>query len=395
MANTRFNSSILYFILWMMYSLQGVLYQSGGIASRGLLLILLIWSLRVMWRVNTTSPQLPLFFKSLNIFIFVTTIYGVILILSGQDLYITEGYMNVKASNLDYLKNIYMSLLPMYVFYDYTRRDKLTIHKVMLFTLCLLVVAVINFYHRRTELLLEVSQVDGVTLNNGYDFLALIPLFLLWNKKTITQYALLVTALFFVIICMKRGAIIIGAICFIYFLYSTLKYSRGKRRILVLTFSAIAILGTIFIFINMLASNDYFAYRIEQTLQGNSSNRDQLYSTYWNHFISETNIIRFLFGNGANATLKVGMNFAHNDWLELAINNGLLGICLYVWYYLALVKDSIKALKVDNLYYAVIIMVLLIMFISSMFSMSYANINLAISLALGYALANVYNTSSL
>ena len=379
----------------MMYSLQGVLYQSGGIASRGLLLILLIWSLRVMWRVNTTSPQLPLFFKSLNIFIFVTTIYGVILILSGQDLYITEGYMNVKASNLDYLKNIYMSLLPMYVFYDYTRRDKLTIHKVMLFTLCLLVVAVINFYHRRTELLLEVSQVDGVTLNNGYDFLALIPLFLLWNKKTITQYALLVTALFFVIICMKRGAIIIGAICFIYFLYSTLKYSRGKRRILVLTFSAIAILGTIFIFINMLASNDYFAYRIEQTLQGNSSNRDQLYSTYWNHFISETNIIRFLFGNGANATLKVGMNFAHNDWLELAINNGLLGICLYVWYYLALVKDSIKALKVDNLYYAVIIMVLLIMFISSMFSMSYANINLAISLALGYALANVYNTSSL
>lgn len=399
MANTKFSSSLLYFILWITYSLQGVLYQSGGVVSRGLLLILLIWSLCIMWRVNTSSPKLPLFFKSLNVFIFVTTIYGVILILSGQDLYVTEGHMNVKVSNIDYLKNIYMSLLPMYVFYDYTRRGKLTLQQIMFFTLGLLIVAVINFYDRRTELLLEVSRIahnsDGVTLNIGYDFLALMPLLLLWNKKTATQYILLLTTLFFVILCMKRGAIIIGVICFIYFLNSTFKYSRGNKRALVFALSTLAVLGTILIFINMLDSNDYFAYRIEQTLQGNSSNRDQLYSTFWNHFISETNIIRFLFGNGANATLKVGMNFAHNDWLELAINNGLLGLCIYIWYYLSLVKDSIKALKVDKLYYSMIIMALMIMLFSSMFSMSYANINLAVSLAVGYALAKIYNTSTL
>ena len=327
MANTKFSSSLLYFILWITYSLQGVLYQSGGVISRGLLLILLIWSLCIMWRVNTSSPKLPLFFKSLNVFIFVTTIYGVILILSGQDLYVTEGHMNLKVSNIDYLKNIYLSLLPMYVFYDNTRRGKLTLQQIMFFTLGLLIVAVINFYDRRTELLLEVSRIahksDGVTLNIGYDFLALMPLLLLWNKKTATQYILLLTTLFFVILCMKRGAIIIGVICFIYFLNSTFKYSRGNKRALVFALSTLAVLGTILIFINMLDSNDYFAYRIEQTLQGNSSNRDQLYTTYWNHFISETNIIRFLFGNGANATLKVGMNFAHNDWLELAINNGI------------------------------------------------------------------------
>ena len=399
MANTKFSSSLLYFILWITYSLQGVLYQSGGVVSRGLLLILLIWSLCIMWRVNTSSSKLPLFFKSLNVFIFVTTIYGLILILSGQDLYVTEGHMNVKVSNIDYLKNIYMSLLPMYVFYDYTRRGKLTLQQIMFFTLGLLIVAVINFYDRRAELLLEVSRnahnSDGVTLNIGYDFLALMPLLLLWNKKTAAQYILLLTTLFFVILCMKRGAIIIGGICFIYFLNSTFKNSRGNKRALVFALSTLAVLGTIFIFINMLDSNDYFAYRIEQTLQGNSSNRDQLYSTYWNHFISETNIIRFLFGNGANATLKVGMNFAHNDWLELAINNGLLGLCIYIWYYLSLVKDSIKALKVDKLYYSMIIMALMIMLFSSMFSMSYANINLAVSLAVGYALAKIYNTSTL
>ena len=399
MANTKFSSSLLYFILWITYSLQGVLYQSGGVISRGLLLILLIWSLCIMWRVNTSSPKLPLFFKSLNVFIFVTTIYGVILILSGQDLYVTEGHMNLKVSNIDYLKNIYMSLLPMYVFYDYTRRGKLTLQQIMFFTLGLLIVAVINFYDRRTELLLEVSRIahksDGVTLNIGYDFLALMPLLLLWNKKTATQYILLLTTLFFVILCMKRGAIIIGVICFIYFLNSTFKYSRGNKRALVFALSTLAVLGTILIFINMLDSNDYFEYRIEQTLQGNSSNRDKLYTTYWNHFISETNIIRFLFGNGANATLKVGMNFAHNDWLELAINNGILGLCIYIWYYLSLVKDSIKALKVDKLYYSMIIMALMIMLFSSMFSMSYANINLAVSLAVGYALAKIYNTSTL
>jgi O-antigen ligase len=100
----------------------------------------------------------------------------------------------------------------------------------------------------------------------------------------------------------------------------------------------------------------------------------------------------FIFGNGANATLKIGMNYAHNDWLELAINNGVIGLILYVWYYIALFIDYRKIKKVNRSYANVILMTIVILFATSLFSMSYASVDIAMAIALGFILAQVYTT---
>jgi O-antigen ligase len=239
-------------------------------------------------------------------------------------------------------------------------------------------------------MLLAANATDGVTLNIGYEFLALIPLIWFWNKAPRYQYLLLLICMFFIIICMKRGAILIGIICFIYFLYATFKQSTGRLRYTIILFSIIAVLVTSAIITNMLASNDYFAYRFEQTLEGDSSNRDELYSTYFKYFISERNFFKFIFGNGANATLKVGFNFAHNDWLELAINNGICGIMIYLWCFISLIKDFIRAKKFYRFEAKAILLLFIIIFTSSLFSMTYASIDHAITITMGYALARVY-----
>ena len=190
---------------------------------------------------------------------------------------------------------------------------------------------------------------------------------------------------------MKRGAILIAVLCFIYFLYSMFKTSRGSTRVGIVLLSLAAIIVSAILVNDLLQTNEYFVSRIEQTLEGDSSNRDELYSTYFNHFITESSFLKFFLGNGANATLSIGYNYAHNDWLEIAINNGLLGIIIYMWYYISLFTDYMREKKYNLVYADVILMALIIMFTSSLFSMSYASLNTAFPIAVGFVLAKNYN----
>lgn len=379
----------VYFVLWCLYNLQGVLYAAGGAVSRLLLLIILLWSFVIMYKVNIGKHQLPGFLKAVNVFLIFATLYGSLLVIGGEDLYITEGHANIKVPNFGYLKQIYMSLLPIYVYYYYTVKRQLAVRNILYFTIIILGILIIKYFDNRAELLQQMMNSDGFTMNIGYDFLALLPLLVFWNKRPSIQFCLLIISTLFIIMCMKRGAILIATICFIYFLYNAIINTHAKKRIDVLLFSLCAILTATYFIVDMVNSNDYFAYRIEKTLAGDSSNRDILYSTYWNHFLSETNFLRFFFGNGANATLKIGMNYAHNDWLELLINNGILGVFIYVFYFISLYKDAIVARRTDSGHYAVILLAFIILFCSSMFSMSYASINIALTIALGFSLGSV------
>lgn len=389
-------SLFVYFTLWCLYSLQGPLYPTGSPIAKVILLILLAWSIVVMVKVNMQVRKGPHFLRALNAFLLLTTIYGLHLILSGQELYITVSEYR-KTSNFDYLKNIYMSLLPIYVFYDYTKKRQLTESVLTIFCIILLLLNILTYFYSREVALLLAAQkgisASGITLNVGYNFLALLPLLFFWNKRPLFQYVLLFIILFFILICMKRGAILIGAMCFMYFIFSMFRNTRGNVRVFIVLLSIAALSATIYIIGDMISTNDYFSYRVQQTLEGDTSKRDQLYATYFNHFITEQNFFKFMFGNGANATLKIGDNFAHNDWLEIAINNGVLGLLLYLGYYTSLMKDYFFIRKYDSYSGNILLMTLIIMFSSSLFSMSYASLDKSICLALGYVLAQRYKLS--
>lgn len=383
----------IYFALWCLYRLQGPLYPSGSIVAKIILMLLLVWSMIMMFKVIMHSRRLPSYLQALSVFLLSTTLYGLMLILSGQELYITED-IYIKTSNFDYLKNIYSSLLPIFVFFEYSRRGEMTMRNVVIFTVVLLVINILCFFHDRSQAMIFAIQsgrkVDGFTLNIGYKFLALFPLILLFNRKPLNQYLMTIITLLFVILCMKRGAILIALICFPFLILSTLKTAKGRQRWLITILSVISLLVATYIIINLLSTNDYFVHRIEQTLEGDSSNRDKIYYTFLNHFFSETNAFRFFLGNGANATLKIGMNYAHNDWLEIAINNGLLGIIIYLWYYIALLLDYFKTKKYNKHYGDVIMMAFIIMLASSLFSMSYSSMDRELSIVLGFVLAQLY-----
>ena len=54
--------------------------------------------------------RLPVYFKGLNLLLIMFTIYGVILLISGEHIVFRPSYKGT--SNIEYLKSIYKSLLP-------------------------------------------------------------------------------------------------------------------------------------------------------------------------------------------------------------------------------------------------------------------------------------------
>ena len=214
-----------------------------------------------------------------------------------------------------------------------------------------------------------------------------MPAVALFKHKSILQYGMMIFCMAFIVMGMKRGAIIVGVLLMLYFLYFNYRYHQSMSKTKVLFFSALIVIAAVYIVQYMMETSDYFMARIAQTEEGGSSGRDAIYEHFWNHFKNETDNIKFIFGNGANATLGIYINYAHNDWLEIAINQGVLGLVAYAFYWLCFLK-TIWDTKHNNTASLVLSLCFILFFVKAIFSMSYACYSMMACTTFGYCLAH-------
>lgn len=384
----QLNICNIYIFLWCLYSLQGTLYTSGGIISQGILAILLTVSLYYLFVVNFTM-RTPSAIKALNVFIVMLTVYGLLYAASGKIIIMQHTGLPIGA--VGYLKNTYMSLLPMYAFYAFTDKGLLTEVNIRRWFFIFLVIVTVSYFKAEREALqvamMEGSMQEEFTNNTGYRFLSLMPLLFFFSKNRMVQYLALAYIMAFIIMGMKRGAILIGAIVVLWFFYQTLKSSPRKTRHKVVLLIAAVVVATGFYVVNMLETNEYFQYRIEQTEEGATSGRDVIFTKLFSYFTDETSAWQFYFGSGANHTVAVAGNYAHNDWLELAVNQGCLGILVYLIYWICMYKTWRNS-KSNSIIYSSLGARCIISFLSTFFSMSYAGMSIYATLCFGYCLAH-------
>ena len=320
-----------FIIVWVLYYLQGVLYPTGGAISTGLLGINLLVSMYCAIKI-WQMPNHPPYIKGLNLLVLMFTIYGFYLILMNPStVYYRMSGMSMASYN--YIKSIYLSILPIYAFYYFSLKGYLTAERLRWWAVVFCISCVLSYYlymqKAMEKLLARGSLAEETTNNAGYLFLSLIPIWVLFRKKPLLQYAGLALCMSFILMGMKRGAIAIGGVVVLYLIWQIIKNARGKQRTIVILLTAVlAVVGVYFV-IDMMTSSDYFMQRIEDTKEGDSSNRDILYSFFWTYFTEKADAIQYLFGRGANGTLEIFNSYAHNDWLEIAVNQGLLGIIVY------------------------------------------------------------------
>ena len=379
------NPCYLYFSLWCFYLLQGTFYESGSIISQAILFVILIISLGDMIRVNMIIDK-PLYFKGLNYLFSLFTIYGIILmIVDGA--YVKSQYFSPPTYN--YLRTIYYSILPVYSCYYYTYKGYINDKSLQKWVIVFMGVAILEYFRIKDEelhrLLDAGSNRTEMTNNIGYMMLLLTPCCFAF-KKVMIRVIYISISLSFVFFSMKRGAILIAAICILMLLWSLLKKTNSNKKIAICFVVCVALYFVVGFIENFASSSEFFQQRLEETLSGNSSGRDSLFTNLIDHFLYKANLFQILFGMGAEGTIKVTYNYAHNDWLELLTNQGLLGLVAFFLYWIFFYK-TIKSSNEDSMSRFVLKYIYVIMLLRTLFSMSIGDMNIYSSCMLGYALA--------
>lgn len=383
----------IYVLLWCLYYLQGTLYESGSIVSQVVLVIIILLSMVPFVNVIRDNT-INYFFKPLRNFMFLLLVYGVIYWLSGKTYYVARSGTEIQGFGA--IKQIIISFTPIFVGYYYAKRKEITAEKIKIWSILFLIVVVFFYYHEQrlsiAYAIINNSSATEFVNNSSYFFLALIPSFLLWKEKPLIQYSLLGVSLLFILLCMKRGAILCAVPCvYLFFKHSYRDIGSKYRAWVFVLVCALLFLGY-YVIDYLFLNSDLFLDRIIETKAGNSSSRDTIYSSLLSYAFSRENPFYWFFGEGSNATLLHSENYAHNDWIELFVDNGILGIILYLGFWKGFYK-CVKFSSGDTTVHMALKMIFTVFLIRTFFSMTYADFPVFVTLFLGYFLSHINSNS--
>lgn len=380
--NTLFDACTIYILLWLLGHVQN-LFLSSSLVSLSFSIPYLLMTLYYIAKVFVSfHPKGAM--KALCVFFVVLVCYGVALLILDN----AKG-----AENKSFLMMLFNSLGPIFPFYVFTQQGLLTEKRMKNWFWPFLVVIIITFFVTQQRNLAEALEseyeYEEVTNNTAYSIAGLIPFVFLLRKKPIWQYFIMVLLLSFIVSGMKRGAMLTGALMLFWFVYVSVKTaSKGKKLGIVLLTTITLIVGYRYI-IRYYENSDYFQHRVEATMEGSSSNRDVIYETLWQHYINNDNILQLAFGEGAYHTQNVtGSLKAHNDWLELLIDCGLITVLLYVVYWMCFVIDWKKS-KPDSLIFSMLGACFIYTYTRTFFSMSFSDMPFYINMIMGYCFASI------
>lgn len=208
--------------------------------------------------------------------------------------------------------------------------------------------------------------------NVAYNFVILTPLalFAYKDKKWIGLLLLLLlsTLVFF---CAKRGAILSQGLIILIFIFRG-PYKFGQWGFVVLCIGGFLALMPIVSHIQNMEVSPLD--RFEDT---SGSGRSEIYSSIVDG-VKQSSFGSLLYGHGFYATADLtkktlGYNIAvvaHNDWLEIAYDFGLVGLILYLSILFFLLKAAIKSEKQES---RLLLIILVIFLVRTSFSMVFAD----------------------
>ena len=380
----------LYLFIWALYMFHwqevGPAFPVLNSLSNVFLGFNLLLSIYFSFVFLTKYRQKPLY-KTLNLLLASLVIYGFFS-------YIERDYVGingVKIKSGTYMIAALRTFLPIYTCFIFTKLGYIT-SKTIRFWFFIFFIQSINIYiiSRSVDLGLEMYDLDQMRTNNrGYLFVSLFPLLFFFKEKPVFQYVCITIMLFLTIISVKRGAILtisLATICF--FLHQFSKVSYSKKILAVFVFAILIIQGSNFVE-NLYESSNVFQTRYESTMEGSSSGRDVIAANLLEIYLS-SDIRHVIFGFGADGTLGFGL-YAHNDWLEILFNQGIVGLVLYFFFWFQLLRLWRKGRKNGQDINFLMTMWLLCNFPKSLFSMWYSMANIIITMPLGYYLAKKYS----
>ena len=320
-ANQRNQNGIWTIILLgiiVLYQLQGIAYPQGMI-NKGIALVELaicgVFLIQTIFSENVSKIA-----KSL------LALIVVVLISYAVSDKIIHGVALETANTFGFFRGFCGAVLPFYAFYCLSRKGEININIIKTFFVISFIISLIIFV--QTMATLEPEDLENTTINASYRFVALLPFLGLFRKRW--GYVFLTISFLVALVSAKRGAILcVSAVLLVYSVFNV-RNSKHPVRDFILT---IAFFGLLAVAVRHIYLNSpYLQYKAENTLEGNSSGRDIIFSKLWNYYKDNTEAQQFLFGYGFCSTVNIAGKYAHNDWVELLIDTGLVGfVCMAVF----------------------------------------------------------------
>ena len=353
----------------------------------GLLLTLcrytiIIWSFAYYIKTVANFQKEPAVVKALSIFYLSLAIYGTIALVEGKTLHTPT----TPIVPTNYIYKTSWSLLPIFAFYNFAKKGLLTKQFMLKWIYACVVVATISYYFGMLQSLARHEGEEEATNNGGYIIVSLLPMSIFLKDRSKQQYLLLAGALLLTFLSMKRGAILVAGIAVTVYFWYLFRYSKKSRKIQVFVALMVAALGIFYVYDRLSTTSEYFQERVDETMEGETSGRDFIQGFLIDYYMTQYTPTEQLVGRGGNATLDVLGQFAHNDWIELGINQGLLGMLLYLFFWIAFAKTILKR-DVPPKVKTALAMLFEMYFLKTFFSMSYSEYTLYASMVLGFGIA--------
>lgn len=359
----------------IMYTMQGTLYPASSFLGKIFLAIYLAIGIFCLTSLLLSSTRQSVIYTSTAFIIANLAYFGF------SDTSPISAFYSIDMHSP--IKNTVFVLFTLYTSFYLTQKKALDRKLLLIIYALIFASGLINFFS-----LSPFSKASATPVNNtGYIFANLLPFLFLIKRKTLSLMVLALSAIL-VVLSLKRGAILITVAIAIYYIYILFKESnlssKHKATILVMLFIMFVTISSALYYNDTMLQE-----RVDQTLSGNSSGRNYLYGRLWENWKNTESIGNILFGYGMSHTVLVtGGRYAHNDWLELITNMGLLGIGLYFLFFMSIIKNAADS-RMDMTDRRIIISIIIILLIKSVLSMGYTDQgSMPLMLMLGYALGN-------
>lgn len=323
----------------------------------------------IVWRLGLVGVSFIGFFMHLSRYKFSAVEQSMLLFVLLVSLHFLLSFIWRKPV-LTNFGNVLCSMMPVSLFFVLAAKGTVTQRSLAEFLILSCIAGFFYFSHAESVILESVmyGKSGEITINASTVFLVIIPLLFFVRDKWIV-IGLSIIIVFFIIYGAKRGNIIsvVPPFYLLARMYMKKKKTLMNELLLILVVLAFALFAYY-----LMTSNDYMLSRIESTLEGDTSNRTTIYGAALMSWLNAPSFVNLIFGYGADGTLsQIGIR-AHNDWLEILVDYGLIGVAVYLSFMICLLKAALRNKSNTRLFYA-LLSVFFIWFSKSVYSMGFTN----------------------
>ena len=258
--------------------------------------------------------------------------------------------------------------LPLSTFwFFYLINIKVRNNKLIIAVMIVLTIGLIYIYYNTYSERLNYYKEDTVS-NASYFVMYMLP-FLLCSKNKIFKYASIVIVSLVVFSSFKRtGTIAVIMAVLAYFYVEIGLLGNKKYKNIILLVAGISLITYYIINSNILSDNFLFT-RLQNISEDKGSGRIEIWQKTWK-MIEESNIYQLIMGHGFNSVVKNSplKLSAHNDFLEVLYDYGIIVWGIYLSIYFSLLKFLKKLILQKSMYAAPIASSIVLFFIGSISS---------------------------